>query len=61
MESIIKVLMDRDENTREEAIERIEEVKELMAECNYDPFECDNIMKDFLELEPDYIFELLDI
>lgn len=53
--------MNRDENTREEAIERIEEVKELMSECNYDPFECDGIMRDFLELEPDYMFDLLDI
>lgn len=51
--------MDRDGNTREEAIERIEEVKELMAECNYDPFECDDIMKDYIGLEPDYIIELL--
>ena len=59
MKSIVEILMDRDGETRETAIKRIKETKMAMEECNYDPFECDNIMKDYLGLEPDYIFDIL--
>ena len=59
MEEIIKILMRRDGNTKEEAIERINEVKEMIEECNYDPDEIENIMIEQLSLEMDYIFYLL--
>lgn len=59
MEEIIKILMRRDGNTKEEAIERINEVKEMIEECNYDPEEVENIVMDNLGLEMDYIFDLL--
>ena len=59
MEEIIKILMKRDENTREEALSIIEDVKEMMEECNYDPEECENIFETELGLEPDYISAFL--
>ena len=55
MEEIIKILMERDENTREEALSIIEDVKEMMEECNYDPEECEDIFASELGLELDYI------
>ena len=55
MEEIIKILMERDGNTREEALSIIEDVKEMMEECDYDPEECENIFETELGLEPDYI------
>ena len=59
MEEIIKILMKRDENTREEALSIIEDVKEMMEECNYDSEECENIFETELGLEPDYISAFL--
>ena len=56
---IIRVLMERDGLTEEEAEERVDEVREMMADCEYDPTECENIMYEELGLEPDYIFDLI--
>lgn len=55
MEEIIKILMQRDDMIREEALSIIEDVKEMMEECNYDPEECENIFETELGLELDYI------
>ena len=55
MEEIVKILMERDGNTREEALSIIEDIKEMMEECDYDPEECENIFETELGLEPDYI------
>ena len=55
MEEIIKIIMKRDGNTREEALSIIEDVKEMMEECDYDPEECEDIFMSELGLEPDYI------
>lgn len=55
MEEIIKILMKRDGMSREEALELLEDVKEMMEEVSYDPEECENIFETELGLEPDYI------
>ena len=55
MEEIIKILMKRDGNTREEALSIIEDVKDMMEEVSYDPEECENIFETELGLELDYI------
>lgn len=57
MERIIKILMERDGDTREEAQERIQEVKYMMEDCNYDPSECEEIFMSELGLEMDYIID----
>lgn len=59
MEEIVKILMERDGNTREEALSIIEDVKGMMEECGYDPEECEDIFEMELGLEPDYIPEFL--
>ena len=56
---IIKILMERDEISEEEAKERVEEVREMMADCDYDPTECELIVAEELGLELDYIFDLI--
>lgn len=55
MDKIINILMKRDGITREEALELIDEVKDMMEECNYDPDECEEIFMSELGLEIDYI------
>lgn len=57
MEQVIKILMERDGNTREEAESRIQETRELLLSS--DPWESDQIMADELGLEPDYIFDII--
>ena len=51
--------MTRDGVTRDDAIAICNEAKQQMADCNYDPEECEDIMQDSLGLELDYIFSLL--
>lgn len=56
---VAKILCARDGISMEEAIERIEQTREEMAECEYAPFECEDIMMSNLGLEMDYIFDIL--
>ena len=49
--------MERDEISESDAIEFIEETRELIL--NSDPFESDDIIADNLGLEPDYLIEIL--
>ena len=59
MNRVTKILMERDNLTREEAEELIANVREQMCDCNYDPIECEDILADELGLELDYLFEIL--
>ena len=58
MEKIIEILMKRDGIDRETAIALIKETRDeiMMLE---DPFEADNVVADYLGLEPDYLFDIL--
>lgn len=56
MNNIVKILMERDGITRDEAIELINETREMMIA---NPREAENIMLEMLELEMDYIFDIL--
>ena len=56
---IVKILMERDGIDEDEARERVDEVRELMADCDYDPTECELIVAEELGLELDYIFDLI--
>ncbi|MFA5300906.1 MAG: hypothetical protein WC389_22165 [Lutibacter sp.] len=56
MEKIIKILMERDELTRKEAIELIAETKREMLN-NMD--EAEDIFLEYLGLEIDYIFDIM--
>ena len=56
---IVKILMERDGIDEDEAKERVEEVREMMADCEYDPTECEFVVAEELGLELDYIFDLI--
>lgn len=53
---LIKVLMDREEMTEDEAREYVKEVFD-----GSDSEEWEDILNDELELEPDYLLDLMDI
>ena len=55
--SVIEILMRRDELTRQEAEESIAEVRELMIE---NPDDAAEILMDELGLEMDYLCDILD-
>lgn len=59
MNRVTKILMERDDITREEAEERIADVRELMCDCDYDPIKCEDILASYLGLELDYLFDIL--
>ena len=56
---VVEILMRRDGLSRREAQERFNEVREMIQECNFDPFETEDILIEELGLEMDYIFEFL--
>ena len=54
---VIRILMERDGMTKEEAQETLEDVREMLSEA--DPWEAEDIIADELGLEMDYIFDIL--
>lgn len=54
---IIKILIERDGISEDEAIERVQEVKELLEEAEYSLNLCENILANELGLEPDYLLD----
>lgn len=54
---VVRILMKRDDLTREEAEERVAEVREMISEAG--PYEVEDIIADELGLEMDYIFDIL--
>lgn len=62
--SPIKILMDRDGITYDEAKQLVIECRDALLEANNNPNSdilADEIIMDYLGLEPDYIFDILDI
>lgn len=63
MEEIIQILMRRDHLSREEALDLYDECQEAILEtltenrCSIDDLE--EILEDYLGLEPDYLMEFL--
>lgn len=55
MNRVVKILMKRDGLTKEEAMELIEECREEIEMGN------DYALEDVLELEDDYLFDVLDL
>ena len=54
---VVEILMRRDGMTREEAEERVQEVREMIVDAS--AFEVEDILIDELGLEMDYIFDLI--
>ena len=40
-------------------MDQVQEVRNMMEDCVFDPEECEQIMMDELGLEPDYIMDVL--
>ena len=59
MDKIVKILMSRDEMTKEEAIELIWDVRRMFEECEYDPVEYEEIFYEEIGLEPEYMLAML--
>lgn len=61
--NLVELLMRRDHLTHEEAIEMLftckEDLERAVSDGNYS--EVDDIIMDDLGLEPDYLFDILDI
>jgi hypothetical protein len=60
MNKVVKILMERDGMSEDEAIELVEETREETLACEGSE-EAWDIIEDNLGLEPDYIFDILDI
>lgn len=61
--NLVELLMRRDQLTHEEAIEMLftckEDLERAVSDGNYN--DVDDIIMDDLGLEPDYLFDILDI
>lgn len=55
MNRVVKILMERDGMTKDEAIALIDEAREMMIK---DPWGAEDIMLEMFELESDYIMDL---
>ena len=57
MNKVIEILMKRDDIDEEEARALVEETRDEIISLD-DPMEADNIIMDYLGLEPDYILDI---
>lgn len=58
-EYIVELLCKRDGCSITSAEQLVDQTIEELEACGYDPDECEDIMRNNLGLEMDYIFELL--
>lgn len=58
MNKIIKILMERDGMSEYEARDLFNETRDEIISLE-DPFEADNVLMEYLGLEPDYLFDLM--
>ena len=54
---IVDILVARDGISEDEAVERVQEVKELLYGAEYSLNLCENILANELGLEPDYLLD----
>lgn len=60
MNKVVKILIERDEIDQETAEALVRETRDELINLE-NPLEADDIIKEYLELEPDYIFDILDM
>lgn len=56
---VVKILMERDDIDRETAEEMVRETRDELLSLD-NPLDADMVMATNLELEPDYIFDILN-
>ena len=59
--SPIKILMDRDDITYDEAKQRVIECRDALLNGDEGLIWTDEILMDYLGLEPDYLYDILDV
>lgn len=59
MNRVIEILMRRDGLTKTEAKARLKTVRTMLADCNYNPEESEDIIYSELGLELDYLEDIL--
>ncbi len=60
MNSVVQILMNRDGNTEQEAVNRFEETKIMMEEYAFEPIETEKNLMEQLGLEMDYIHDFIE-
>lgn len=60
MNEVVKILMERDEIDQETAEALVRETRNEILNAE-NVFDADDIIMDYLGLEPDYIFDILDM
>jgi len=60
MNRVVKILMERDEIDQELAESLVQECRDELLSLE-NPCEMDEVIRELLELEPDYLFDILDI
>ena len=60
MNKVVKILMERDEIDQETAEALVRETRDELLNLE-NILEADDIIREYLELEPDYIFDILDM
>lgn len=60
MNKVVKILMERDEIDQETAEALVRETRDELLSLE-NPLEADDIIREYLELESDYIFDILDM
>ena len=59
MNKVVEILMERDDMSREHAERLVNETRdEIMMLDN--PLDADEVIEDYLGLEPDYLFDVLN-
>jgi len=62
MNNVVKILMERDGISYQDAYDMVKETKDMLLELDMDDlFEYDDIIADNLELEPDYLEDILSL
>ena len=62
MNKVVKILMERDGISYQNAYDMVKETKDMLLELDMDDLlEYDDIIADNLELEPDYLEDILSI
>ena len=60
MNKVVKILIERDEIDQETAEALVRETRDELLSLE-NPLEADDIIREYLGLEPDYIFDILDM
>lgn len=55
----VRILMERDGDTKDKALNRIKECREMAKDCEYEYDAVEDILAEELGLEMDYAFALL--